>query len=87
MTSQNFLTIKSDLSRDSDHLLDEFGISRAEIARQLGVCTSAIAKAIQNTEGEEQVLIFDYMPRSDKGKILFLIRWRQLVCPQNRTFL
>jgi putative transposase len=29
----------------------EFGISRAEIVRQLGVCTSAIAKAIQNIEG------------------------------------
>jgi putative transposase len=33
------------------HLSHEFGISRAEIARQLGVCTSAIAKAIQNIEG------------------------------------
>jgi len=33
------------------HLSHEFGISRAEIARQLGVCTSAIAKAIQNMEG------------------------------------
>ena len=30
------------------HLSHEFGISRAEITRQLGVCTSAIAKAIQN---------------------------------------
>ncbi|NWF92323.1 MAG: hypothetical protein HXY46_05365 [Syntrophaceae bacterium] len=27
--------------------------SRAEIGRQLGVCTSAIAKAIQNMEGAE----------------------------------
>jgi hypothetical protein len=35
------------------HLSHEFGISRAEIARQLGVCTSAIAKAIQNIEGAE----------------------------------
>jgi transposase-like protein len=35
----------------SYHLSHEFGISRAEIARQLGVCTSAIAKAIQNMEG------------------------------------
>jgi putative transposase len=35
------------------HLSHEFGISRAEIARQLGVCTSAIAKAIQNMEGAE----------------------------------
>jgi biotin operon repressor len=30
----------------------EFGVSRAEIARQLGVCNSAIAKAIQNVEAE-----------------------------------
>jgi REP element-mobilizing transposase RayT len=35
------------------HLSHELGISRAEIARQLGVCTSAIAKAIQNLEGAE----------------------------------
>ncbi len=35
------------------HLSHEFGISRAEIARQLGVCTSAIAKAIQNMEGAQ----------------------------------
>jgi predicted transcriptional regulator len=35
------------------HLSHEYGISRAEIARQLGVCTSAIAKAIQKTEGAE----------------------------------
>jgi putative transposase len=34
-------------------LSHEFGISRAEIARQMGVCTSAIAKAIQNIEGAE----------------------------------
>jgi hypothetical protein len=31
----------------SYHLSHEFGVSQAEIARQLGVCTSAIAKAIQ----------------------------------------
>jgi len=36
----------------SYHLSHEFGVSKAEIARQLGVCTSAIAKAIQNMEGE-----------------------------------
>jgi len=36
----------------SYHLSHEFGVSRAEIARQLGVCTSAIAKAIQNIEAE-----------------------------------
>lgn len=35
------------------HLSHELGISRAEIARRLGVCTSAIAKAIQNMEGAE----------------------------------
>jgi hypothetical protein len=35
------------------HLSHELGISRAEIARQLGVCTSAIAKAIRNLEGDE----------------------------------
>ena len=35
------------------YLSHEFGISRAEIARQMGVCTSAIAKAIQNLEGAE----------------------------------
>ena len=34
-------------------LSQEFGVSRAEIARQLGVCTSAIAKAIDNMEGDE----------------------------------
>ena len=33
------------------HLSHELGASRAEIARQLGVCTSAIAKAIQNLDG------------------------------------
>jgi hypothetical protein len=33
------------------HLSHELGVSRAEIARQLGVCTSAVAKAIQNLEG------------------------------------
>ena len=35
------------------HLSHEFGVSRAEIARQMGVCTSAIAKAIRNMEGDE----------------------------------
>ena len=35
------------------YLSHEFGVSRAEIARQLGVCTSAIAKAIDNMEGDE----------------------------------
>jgi putative transposase len=38
-------------ARIAHHLSHEFGVSRAEIARQLGVCTSAIAKAIQNMEG------------------------------------
>jgi len=36
----------------SHYLSHEFGASKAEIARQLGVCTSAIAKAIQNIEGQ-----------------------------------
>jgi hypothetical protein len=35
------------------YLSQELGVSRAEIARQMGVCTSAIAKAIQNLEGVE----------------------------------
>ncbi len=35
------------------YLSHEFGISRAEIARRLGVCTSAIAKAIRNMEEAE----------------------------------
>ncbi len=33
-------------------LSHEFGVSQAEIARQLGVCTSAIAKALQKIEGD-----------------------------------
>jgi putative transposase len=37
----------------SYHLSHEFGVSQAEIARQLGVCTSAIAKAIQKFEPED----------------------------------
>jgi transposase-like protein len=36
----------------ASYLSHEFGVSKAEIARQMGVCTSAIAKAIQNIEGE-----------------------------------
>jgi putative transposase len=36
----------------SYHLSHELGVSQAEIARQLGVCTSAIAKAIQKIETE-----------------------------------
>jgi len=35
------------------YLSHEFGVSRAEIARQLGVCTSAIAKAIRDLERAE----------------------------------
>ena len=34
-------------ARISCHLVREFGISKAEIARYLGVCTSAIARAVQ----------------------------------------
>ncbi len=37
----------------SYHLSHEFGVSKAEIARPLGVCTSAIAKAVQHMEGQE----------------------------------
>ena len=33
------------------HLSHELGVSGAEIARQLGVCTSVVVKAIQNIEG------------------------------------
>lgn len=38
--------------RISYHLSHELGIPMAEIARELGVCTSAIAKAIRRWEGE-----------------------------------
>jgi len=31
----------------------EYGIAMAEIARQLGVCTPAIAEAIRKKEGED----------------------------------
>jgi len=31
---------------------DQFGVSRAEIARHLGVCTSAIAKTIEHVRAE-----------------------------------
>jgi REP element-mobilizing transposase RayT/transposase-like protein len=34
----------------SHHLSHEIGVSQAEIARQLGVCTSAVAKALQKIE-------------------------------------
>jgi putative transposase len=37
----------------SYHLCQELGIPMAEIARRLGVCTSAIAKAIKNMEANE----------------------------------
>jgi REP element-mobilizing transposase RayT len=37
----------------SCHLCHEWGIPMAEIARRLGVCTSAIAKAIKNMEAAE----------------------------------
>src|SRR3972149_11848147 len=44
------------------YLSHEFGISRAEIARQMGVCTSAIAKAIQNIEGAGISVNFQLRP-------------------------
>jgi len=31
----------------------KYGVALAEIARKLGVCTSAIAKAIRKKEGED----------------------------------
>jgi predicted transcriptional regulator len=31
----------------------EYGVALAEISRKLGVCTSAIAKAIRKKEGED----------------------------------
>jgi putative transposase len=40
-------------ARVSYHLCQELGIPMAEIARRLGVCTSAIAKAIKNMEANE----------------------------------
>jgi biotin operon repressor len=36
----------------SNYLSHEFWVSRAEIARPLGVSTLAIAKAIENMKGE-----------------------------------
>jgi REP element-mobilizing transposase RayT len=45
-------------ARISYHLSHEFGIPMAEIARELGVCTSAIAKAIRRWEVEDKKLIF-----------------------------
>jgi hypothetical protein len=41
-------------ARISFHLSHELGIPMAEIARELGVCTSAIAKAIQKWEGNAE---------------------------------
>ena len=42
----------------------ECGIAMAEIARQLGVCTSAIAKATKKGGGGLKVLFFHYVPQS-----------------------
>jgi putative transposase len=39
-------------ARISRYLVQEFGFSRAEIARHLGVCTSAITRAVQNRESD-----------------------------------
>jgi len=38
----------------SYYLSRELGMPSAEIARQLGVCTSAIVKAIQNAETKNE---------------------------------
>ena len=43
--------VRARISYDLNH---GFGISMAEIARRLGVCTSAIAKAIKKREGEQE---------------------------------
>ena len=45
--TRNISVVRAKISYHLDH---DLGVSRAEIARQLGVCTSAIAKAIQNVE-------------------------------------
>jgi len=42
------------MARISYHLSHGFGISMAEIARHVGVCTSAVDKAIQNMESEDE---------------------------------
>jgi chromosomal replication initiation ATPase DnaA len=41
-------------ARISYHLSHGFGIPMAEIARHVGVCTSAVEKAIQNMESENE---------------------------------
>ena len=46
--TRKYLRVRAKISYYLSH---EFGVSRTEIARQLGGCTSAIAKAIQNMEG------------------------------------
>ena len=49
----------------------------AEIAKKLGVCTSAIAKAIQKKEGEEKEagLTFLISRKADFSSSIFLDRW------------
>ena len=42
----------------------------AEIARQLGVCTSAIAKAIRKKEGEDQINLNVKMVSGNGNKVL-----------------
>jgi hypothetical protein len=45
------------------YLTQEMGIPMAEIARHLGVCASAIAKAVRSLESaEKKVLIFNNVP-------------------------
>jgi predicted transcriptional regulator len=43
-------SVRASISRQ---LIEEFGFSRAEIARQGGVCASAIARAVQKKEAEK----------------------------------
>jgi hypothetical protein len=48
-----------------------------EIARQLGICASAIAKAIRKKEGEEKGsgLTFLISHKADFSSSIFLDRW------------
>jgi hypothetical protein len=49
----------------------------AEIARQLGICASAIAKAIRKKEGEEKGsgLTFLISHKADFSSSIFFDRW------------
>ena len=50
----------------SYYLSHEFKVSKAEMARQLGVCTSSFAKAVQDMERQENKCYFSTTsPRSE----------------------